>query len=1031
MNPTQRRLYTGLFQPDLEAALGRVIGDAQAGDPGAPVLVLVGSFVLTRYLPRRLARTRPLWNVRFVDFRGLLRMLRDERPDRFQRERISDIEQRLLLRQVVEANRSGYFRPVADLPGFVRRAAETIRDLKDACVPPGALAGVPGTKQETFRRIAEDYDRQLEERGLCDASDQLAKACSVAVESARLAKAHFVAYGFYDLTGLQRRLVLAAADRARSAAALVPATDGPAFTFARPLADWFHEHGFVDDAITIERTVAADPPPSFLATLFESPGEPALDDRFRVLSTPGEPREVREIVREVLRFARAGVPFAEIGVLLRNHEAYAESVVDAFQRAGIPYFLSGGRSLLRTRPARTLALLSDLLAGELPRADVMQFVRFAPLDLEALLGREADIRAWERLTIDAWIVEGPEQWEERLARLQRRTRRTDGDDDRASGERDAEHLATLRAFVRRLIAARDAFRSAESWAGAVDALLAAYRDFVQPSDLATRAAQAAGALRDLDRFMPPRDAREFCDTLRDQLAAKKLLSTGFQRGSVTVADLLQARGLRFRAVVVPGLVEKSFPAVARQDPILLDGERVALAKAAGPEAALAPKAARADEERLLFALVLAAGSEYVTLTFPRLDVASGRERIPSHFLVRLAEALSGRRFSFETLDAAPGFTRVSMFPDPSGATMLVDADDYDLHRVAAHIAGPEPARALYLAELAAPFRRGIAAELARWRSETHTAWDGFVPEAGRNLVAEPVSPTRLEEFARCPFAYFLHRVLHVDPLDDPELAVRLSPLDRGSLIHRVLHHVYAERFAGGVTPGVQQLAAALADAARREFLRLDIQPPALTWALEQAEIISDLALFARMDLAECDATGAQPAEFELEFCTEPDADPAVHVGDQPVRFHGRIDRVDHLGSDVARVIDYKTGRRSAKAERFDGGHSLQLPVYLLGAGGCVGERDVEQAAYAYPTRRGEFGRVPFSAGTLRERWDEFVQIVVTIIESIGAGRFAPMPGDVCRSCDFSDACGSNRVLLAERKAEDPGLADLLAIGEIK
>ncbi len=43
-----------------------------------------------------------------------------------------------------------------------------------------------------------------------------------------------------------------------------------------------------------------------------------------------------------------------------------------------------------------------------------------------------------------------------------------------------------------------------------------------------------------------------------------------------VGSIAGARGLRLRLVIVPGLVERAFPAVVRPDPLLLDEEREAL-----------------------------------------------------------------------------------------------------------------------------------------------------------------------------------------------------------------------------------------------------------------------------------------------------------------------------------------------------------------------------------------------------------------------------------------------------------------------
>ncbi len=63
-----------------------------------------------------------------------------------------------------------------------------------------------------------------------------------------------------------------------------------------------------------------------------------------------------------------------------------------------------------------------------------------------------------------------------------------------------------------------------------------------------------------------------------------------------------------------------------------------------------------------------------------------------------------------------------------------------------------------------------------------------------------VAPTTLEQYARCPFAFFMGHVLGVEPMDEPEEALLLSPLEKGSLYHEVLERVPAEGQGGRPLP---------------------------------------------------------------------------------------------------------------------------------------------------------------------------------------------------------------------------------------
>ena len=53
-------------------------------------------------------------------------------------------------------------------------------------------------------------------------------------------------------------------------------------------------------------------------------------------------------------------------------------------------------------------------------------------------------------------------------------------------------------------------------------------------------------------------------------------------------------------------------------------------------------------------------------------------------------------------------------------------------------------------------------------------------------VDRVVSATRLERWATCPFAYLVGDVLGVEEVENPEDELKITPLERGSLVHEVL-----------------------------------------------------------------------------------------------------------------------------------------------------------------------------------------------------------------------------------------------------
>ena len=77
------------------------------------------------------------------------------------------------------------------------------------------------------------------------------------------------------------------------------------------------------------------------------------------------------------------------------------------------------------------------------------------------------------------------------------------------------------------------------------------------------------------------------------------------------------------------------------------------------------------------------------------------------------------------------------------------------------------------------------------------AWDGVFhsPAARRaisaaGLFAGPQAPTALQEYPRCPFAYYLLSVLGIEPVEEPEALVEADRREIGKVVHRVLQRVF-------------------------------------------------------------------------------------------------------------------------------------------------------------------------------------------------------------------------------------------------
>jgi hypothetical protein len=1075
MNAPRRALIQGLF-PALEAALfaqARELRGAPLCDRLQPLAILVPNAMLRLHLSRALAESGLAHaNIHFLTLRHLAERLAGARLAMEGRSALRDegVEMGAAIGAAAREleSRLEYFRRVAHQEGFHSALLETLRDLKNAGVRPREMQravqrmsarpdGVLKSKLAEVALLWERIERTKEERKLYDEADLLEAAAREAERSPWLKElAQFIVYGFYDLTGAQKRLLAACFSRA-PATVYFPFADAPAYRYARRALDWFREQGFEPREASVRRARAG--------ASGETP-DGALPDEVLIISAPGEAREVAEVAREVLHSApgRAGASADEsasagaprIGILLRSPGPYIELLHEAFASAQVGAHFARGDAppLSRTPAGRALVNLVGLVAGPLRRAEVMDFLTGAPLKPVESLFDAPPVAEWNALTIAAGIVAGRREWESRLDNLVR------GGLSGGTGAR-AETVPVFRAFLKRLFDGLETVAAQPTWRGRMRALAELYRALIVADDPAEAALAALDTLSGLDDLGEPPTPDRFRARVRDLLADARPAIGAFGRNEPTVVSLMAARGVPFDLVIVPGLVEKSFPQPARQDPILLDLEREHLAAQLAREgnpADIPLKARRREEEELLFALAVQSARRRLVLTFPRLDAATARERVPSHFLLRTLETLSGKAPDYRDLDQfirrQGRFVRTTRF-DPAARDRAVTALEYDLavFSKAEHDRAPD-ALLYFLNGERRFFARAMEAESARWGDEKFSMYDGVVRSPGlaralgKRLYddSRPVSPTRLEAYAACPFSYLLRHVFGLEATEEPERAATLSPQDRGSLVHEVLRQFLSDAARDGALPLTEAhwpRLQAVASARFAEFERRGVTGYPMLWRIEQERLLADLREFLGREVAGQDSF--IPAHFEVRFgmpardaqesgaSTRKPALLQLETG-APIRFCGKVDRVDvDLAARRCRVLDYKTGRNylGPRNDSFHGGRALQLPIYLVAARLLFRDLDPEYAEYYYAGGRGDWQKVRFTTEGWKEKAETLQFIVQTILDGIRAAKFFPAPVEAdCDRCEFRLACGHGRFLDFKVKADAQTTADFRAMAEI-
>jgi len=255
------------------------------------------------------------------------------------------------------------------------------------------------------------------------------------------------------------------------------------------------------------------------------------------------------------------------------------------------------------------------------------------------------------------------------------------------------------------------------------------------------------------------------------------------------------------------------------------------------------------------------------------------------------------------------------------------------------------------------------------------------PEPAENLspaLAEklygPVlrsSVSRLEEFAGCPFRFFVRSGLRAGERKIFELDAR----ERGSFQHDVLKIFHEQLMAEGkrwrdLTPAearsrAGKIAAGLTENYRDGLLRDTAESRFAARAL--AESLQDFVEVIVSWLRE--QNEFDPAAAELEFDSQPGARiPAWEIdlgGGHKLALHGRIDRVDLWrdpagGDALALVLDYKSSGKKLDKVLAEHGVQLQLLTYLnvlrhwTNPRGVFGVNRLIPAGAFYVNLRGEY-----------------------------------------------------------------------------
>ena len=771
-----------------------------------------------------------------------------------------------------------------------------------------------------------------------DPSDRLAKLLRRLPESGFARSGQVYVDGFTDFTGVEMKILAELLDRGAdmTVCLTLDTLEEGSEVFelsrrtARRLLREARERGVPSRVETLENPELS--PAELLAEYMLRYTEAHFDAQGKVLLYSAESlsAECELAAARAVELAQSGCRWRDIAVAVRGFEDYRAPLEAAFAHYGVPLFTARQTDITQKPLPALISAAYESILGGWERAELFAYLRtgLAGLDAEECDELENYCITWD-IKGGAWLSDRdwhmhPEGWQgefdeaaqaalERINILRRR----------AAGP--------LRSLERACRAARTASEQARALA-----------DFFAELELAERLAaradelEAAGRLQAAEEYARLWEAAvSALEQCAQVLGGTELDAAGFQRlylltlsqyavgvipvslDMVSAGDMDRMRRRHIKHLIVLGASDERLPGPAREGGVFSAEERRALAELGLP---LDAGDAELWREYSLIYNCVSLPSETLCLVSPAFG-AEGAAARPSFVLERAA-----RLFGLEIVRA-------------ESRSLRAWARGPALELAAAAAAGRggalERAALDYFESAGAP-------ELGRLRGAAKTPPRRLAPESARALYGEELrlSPSRVEKFASCRFAYFLSYGLRAKP----RRPAQFRAPEAGSFIHYVLQHAAEDtRAQGGLAAASEERLDELTERYARRYLEEELggaEGKSARFAYLYARLTESVRRILRDMAEELRRSDFEPLSFELDF-SRPGLSPTAELPDGGrVRLGGIADRVDgwvHGGRLYLRVVDYKTGRRSFSLSDVVQGLNMQLLLYLF-ALSASGER---------------------------------------------------------------------------------------------
>ena len=662
-------------------------------------------------------------------------------------------------------------------------------------------------------------------------------------------------------------------------------------------------------------------PLAHLAQYFSAQPPVIFDDeasQIRTLRAPDLHIEIQSVAAEIARLVRdEGCAYRDIAVIARDPAQFLYAIELAFERYEIPFFADNTRDVESSPLAALLISALDSVSLNYDAQSMLLLARSPVIGIDDLQAAVLENYCY------VWSVRGS-LWQTEFTNhpngLFEEFTESDREQLKIANElrvklidplirlRDNIHRETGRELARGIFEYLEEIHAAENLSAYVDSLPAPDNDIFLNDSMRLWDA----IIEILEIFAGPLGNvhmpwRRLCELFRLALSTCEVGSLPQTLDQVLVGGADRIRPESLKHVFIIGANEGVFPAAPVQGGVFTADEREAMISSGLEIPAFGLSQALLEQFFAYFALTLPSES----LTVSRHDNGSAPESMlltqldrifPKHAALKLSplDFVANERTAFSLL--------ASNFRQDSELT----------------------ASLLAAFESMKPEMTERMERLAIKRPHELLNRQNAISLFGKSMR---LSPSRVERYHRCPFAFFMQDGLAVKSRRRAEF----SPLESGGVVHHVMQIMVARHGGGGLAHQSEEQLAAEVEIIIHEYLAARIENME---ALPRRvlHLFSQMCkLLARLLLRlgqEFEQSLFEPLAYELPISRNEGVPPLVlkTPGGALVSVEGIVDRVDIMqknGVRYVRVIDYKSGRRSFRLNDVMLGLNLQMLLYLF------------------------------------------------------------------------------------------------------